>query len=430
MKIRKKLPPGELYKYVFLLLLVAILPACAIEEVISLGQYEVSFDMRIENLDLKETGPVESETLAGNSYAQYALVVNNIYNNTAAIRLTGYSYPEASDEKTIVEEALKGQDCTEISTASRTMDGHMGVIGEGFSVKSSQKIYAAAWKMNNDSLEICILSDFPWDEGTRQLINTVHIKMPCTAGWNCRDSNHKGYQSSDCSWNSVTYCPNGCSNGECANPTNPNALPGDDIMEWRIESLKNDGAIFQAHQSINPLHGCAQYQDGCDYNDYTWLGGELLSGGMPIQTGYSSGTNPGQEFQPEEFYPYIVGWNRVEITVFGDSPVTSDEVEFFLYEGSNKGRGTFFTKRYPYVHTWYPGKASSIGSTYENAISNEILGNMTTNETFVSDAANVAVITARGYAMSEIYTDSRKGYQIANDIYPNYMAEMDLHDLE
>jgi PKD repeat protein len=139
-------------------------------------------------------------------------------------------------------------------------------------------------------------------------------------------------------------------------PTNPNALPGDDILDWRIESIKDDGAIFQVYQSINPTHGCAQYQTGCDYFDYVWLGGTFLKGGMPINTGHSSGTQPGQEFQPEKFQPYIQGWNRVEITVYGNGtgPITSDEVEFNLYGGRNNAVGAFFTKRFPYVHTWNP----------------------------------------------------------------------------
>lgn len=37
----------------------------------------------------------------------------------------------------------------------------------------------------------------------------------CTDGWKCKDSDYKGYQSSDCSWLSLTYCEYGCENGEC-----------------------------------------------------------------------------------------------------------------------------------------------------------------------------------------------------------------------
>ena len=129
---------------------------------------------------------------------------------------------------------------------------------------------------------------------------------------------------------------------------------GDDIMDFRLESYTDDSAIFQVYQSVNPKHGCAQYQDGCDYDDYTWLGGRLLKEGKYLNSGHSSGTKPGEEFQPEELSPYIVGWNRVEIAVFGNGPITCDEVEFSLYEGSNKGRGTFFTKRFPFAHTWNP----------------------------------------------------------------------------
>lgn len=41
-------------------------------------------------------------------------------------------------------------------------------------------------------------------------------KQPtCTNEWKCKDSDYKGYQSSDCSWSNLTYCEYGCENGEC-----------------------------------------------------------------------------------------------------------------------------------------------------------------------------------------------------------------------
>ncbi|XOB46405.1 MAG: thermonuclease family protein [Candidatus Nealsonbacteria bacterium] len=49
-------------------------------------------------------------------------------------------------------------------------------------------------------------------------------KQPiCTVGWKCKDSNYKGYQSSDCSWSDLTYCDYGCENGECVIRETPSA---------------------------------------------------------------------------------------------------------------------------------------------------------------------------------------------------------------
>jgi hypothetical protein len=177
------------------------------------------------------------------------------------------------------------------------------------------------------------------------LVSTVVQPQECSSGWHCYDSTHRGYENSDCSWSSVTVCPNGCLDGECIMP-----LPGDDIMDWKVQSIQNNSVVFEVYQSINPAHGCAQYQTGCDYKDYTWLGGTLLKDGSYIYTDWF----PGQEFQPEQLQPYIVGWNQVQIKVYGDEPITSDEVEFRLLESINKGTDTVYTERFPFVHTWNP----------------------------------------------------------------------------
>ena len=45
----------------------------------------------------------------------------------------------------------------------------------------------------------------------------------CSEKWECKDSMNKALHKADCSWQNVTYCPNGCSAGECENPPVTNA---------------------------------------------------------------------------------------------------------------------------------------------------------------------------------------------------------------
>jgi len=40
-------------------------------------------------------------------------------------------------------------------------------------------------------------------------------QQSCTTGWRCKNTDYRGYQSSDCLWSSLNYCEYGCENGEC-----------------------------------------------------------------------------------------------------------------------------------------------------------------------------------------------------------------------
>ncbi|MFA5406271.1 MAG: sialidase family protein [Candidatus Nanoarchaeia archaeon] len=55
-----------------------------------------------------------------------------------------------------------------------------------------------------------IVRTSPIVAGTRLLPN-------CSAGWGCYSISQRGYQDFDCSWSSVSTCPNGCSGGVCVN---------------------------------------------------------------------------------------------------------------------------------------------------------------------------------------------------------------------
>lgn len=46
----------------------------------------------------------------------------------------------------------------------------------------------------------------------------------CSSGWKCKDSNYRGYQYSDCSWSTLTYCDNGCSDGKCNSEPQTNEI--------------------------------------------------------------------------------------------------------------------------------------------------------------------------------------------------------------
>ena len=45
--------------------------------------------------------------------------------------------------------------------------------------------------------------------------NTTQKTGSCTEGWKCKTPYYKGQQKSDCSWEGLEACVNGCINGQC-----------------------------------------------------------------------------------------------------------------------------------------------------------------------------------------------------------------------
>ena len=77
---------------------------------------------------------------------------------------------------------------------------------------------SAGWKCQDSTHKGYQNSDCGWNSieyCSNGCSNGSCIQSSCIAGWKCKDGSTKAYQNSDCSWSSVTYCSNGCSNGEC-----------------------------------------------------------------------------------------------------------------------------------------------------------------------------------------------------------------------
>ena len=83
--------------YLVLILIFIILPSSAKQENITLGPFNASFDMGIEELNWTEMVPTESGTLSGSSYTQYGIDGNNIENMTT-ISIIIYKYRQISDK--------------------------------------------------------------------------------------------------------------------------------------------------------------------------------------------------------------------------------------------------------------------------------------------------------------------------------------------
>jgi len=71
----------------------------------------------------------------------------------------------------------------------------------------------------------------------------------CSDAWKCKSDYYKGYQSINCEWSDVSYCPNGCSNGAClsATTTSTNQTQGEQIQEQVKCIFRNSKAMQKCY---------------------------------------------------------------------------------------------------------------------------------------------------------------------------------------
>lgn len=174
-----------------ILVLVTAFPITAKEENISLGPYDVTFDLNItENYIVNISEPKHSETLGGIPLTQYAATVGSD-NYLACIAVSHYDEPFDTNNETDVKHSLKFLsewcDDPDAITYNRKIDGHDGFLSHtsncGFQFARDPQhrdvFFANYWvdEADNFGNTTCmIISSFPWDEGTLSLLKTIHVE--------------------------------------------------------------------------------------------------------------------------------------------------------------------------------------------------------------------------------------------------------------
>ena len=89
----------------------------------------------------------------------------------------------------------------------------------------------------------------------------------CTEGWKCYNMNTRGYQLSNCSWNSLLQlCDYGCSNGICLTaPTNQTCSDGTLYGQCSTSKPRycNNGTIINNCQNCGCSVGTCQTDGSC-----------------------------------------------------------------------------------------------------------------------------------------------------------------------
>lgn len=178
-------------KLILIISVALLLSAMAIAEPDSLmiGPYKVSFDLGLPRSSyiITTEGPTTKESLSGETSTIYDI---NIQNQTGISRTASITLDFVKGKKTkgapeelelAMKYMLAGYNVYNIDSAARTIDGNQGAVASGDLEKYGRKmnIFTAYYyrELNTTGRLDCIItSTYPWDEGTLQLLKTVHAE--------------------------------------------------------------------------------------------------------------------------------------------------------------------------------------------------------------------------------------------------------------
>jgi hypothetical protein len=178
-----------LKQFILLLLLIAlVLPeANAVPESVVTGPYKVSFDLGLNSDEyvINVTAPEMSEALDGKKWTEYRV---NLYVMTddyrgAMIAIKNIEVPIPIYTASVWKQSLKEDDPRVLNFKSdtRTIDGVSGAITSStlrVNKETFVNTYRAVYQPLFDPTHtiIDVVSYYPWNEGTLQLLKTIHIE--------------------------------------------------------------------------------------------------------------------------------------------------------------------------------------------------------------------------------------------------------------
>jgi hypothetical protein len=148
----------------------------ACEEQFSLGPFNVSFDMGFDILSQFQPRIFISNYLStpgypgvANEWTEYEAYRDNFKSgNAIEIKIT--KFPQKMD----VNKSLASIVTDETHLVSDQLIEIDGRFGKFWVARDRPHTYSAIWWMNTTT-RISIISSYPWNNGTRQLLNTINV---------------------------------------------------------------------------------------------------------------------------------------------------------------------------------------------------------------------------------------------------------------
>ncbi len=168
-----------------LVLVALILSADAKPESFVLGPYKVSLDLnKTEDHKVFIAKPIYSATFSGILYTGYGAQVIQTEPPHHLITVVIMQYKSLinlgpTDE--ITKRLLSNNGgCKEVVTAKRIIDGHQGYLISSSKCQNDTQGFVAQYLLDEakglGKTECLIASTYPWDDGTSDLLKTIHIE--------------------------------------------------------------------------------------------------------------------------------------------------------------------------------------------------------------------------------------------------------------
>ena len=162
--------------FVLIVLLISCTNATEVNEI--LGPYKVSFSLPV---DIKTNKSVDyGESYGGIEYTFFNLGLYNTTNDSkmGSLWIVDYNSTISTDFVNLSDSFktfLKNIGYTEARDYSRMIDGRHGVLVEGDGALSFPQAFWWLYYFDNHAL-VSGYSLLPWNEGTLQLLKTIHVE--------------------------------------------------------------------------------------------------------------------------------------------------------------------------------------------------------------------------------------------------------------
>lgn len=143
------------------------------------GPYNISFSLPNNVEFIGDTRISNGEDLRGINFTEYLMMLEDPLNHNYFINIWIYRSEERlefiSNSKERLSEMVKGYGYTLTNVIDREIDGHNGILVEGYPTLVLPEYHLFTYFVNAQAPVIAV-STLPWDNGTSMMVRTFHVE--------------------------------------------------------------------------------------------------------------------------------------------------------------------------------------------------------------------------------------------------------------